>query len=46
MIKVFDLFEKYILEKLPQITFVSLTVVFFINAFYDIANEIRVDSNV
>lgn len=37
MIKVFDLFEKYILEKLPQITFVSLTVVFFINAFYSIA---------
>lgn len=37
MIKVFHLFEKYILEKLPQITFVSLTVVFFINAFYNIA---------
>ncbi|MDD5020936.1 MAG: hypothetical protein PHR82_02225 [Endomicrobiaceae bacterium] len=37
MIKVFGLFEKYLLEKLPQITFVSLTVVFFINAFYNIA---------
>ncbi|GEM_PF-6748835 len=37
MTKIFNLFEKYVLEKLPQITFVSLTVVFFVNAFYNIA---------
>lgn len=36
MIKFLNLFKEYILEKLPQIVFVSLTVVFFIHSFYDI----------
>jgi len=36
MIKIFNLFEKHVLEKLPQITFVSLTVVFLIISLFNI----------
>ncbi|MDD3064825.1 MAG: hypothetical protein PHI20_00740 [Endomicrobiaceae bacterium] len=33
----FTLFNKYVLENLPKLTFITLTVVFLINAFYNIA---------